>query len=441
MTKGTLTQAYTQLTWGGETLHAYDVGGVVENIAQSVSVSLNKSESAPTASFNITPNPAGFELFQRLKKEALDQPFEVTYGYLNGSKVGPMKFRFAGLELTTGHSPKLRLNGVGTVKGAWTDNKISYTMEQEMPLTAFPDFLKGKCGKGCKDMNFVWKGKAKEVAAEIKVKGNQVGRSPTTILTDTLRPHGIQLQVSDNIFAGEMVLSYSPVKKGELEIDKPEVNSSGVEAKPATRTVFIIGPGLMTNITRTQNFESGSTSTNFASSPESPNVAQTNQESVPQPQNAAPQTETAESSNTEGGTSGQPNPGSTNTGSTPAADDKEATAAIVKGIVTSLKFTVLMVPYMVGIKPRDLVAIPSLRSGGDRYIEDWEVTEVQYSMGNAGGVSIAISGQRPYTGEEHLLDSGTLEQVKSTVSSLVTPAQWNKFYWLQGPENDRPLAS
>ena len=441
MTKGTLTQAFTTLTWGGETLHAQQVGDFVENVAQEVSVNLNKGESAPTADFSITPNPAGMALFQKLKKESLDKPFVVTYGYLNSkSKAGPWSFRFAGLELTTGHQPRLRISGVSTVKGAWTDNKISYTMEQEMPLTAFPDFLKEKCGEGCKDMNFVWKGKAEQVAAEIMVKGNQVGRTPMTILTDVLRPHGIQVQVSDNAFQGEMVLSYSPIKEGELEIDKPTVNSGGVESKPATRTVFIIGPGLMTSITRTQKFNMGSSSTEFAASANSPNVAQTSQTNVPVPQSAGPQTSTAESSNTTGGTSGQDNPGSANTGSTKApADDTDATVAVGQGITTEVSFSVLMVPYMVGIKPRDLIAIPSLKGPGD-YIEDWEVTDVKYSMNNTGGVSISISGQRPYTGEQTLLDSASLESVKSTVKSLVTPAQWNKFYWIQGPDNDRPLA-
>ena len=177
------------------------------------------------------------------------------------------------MQLTTGHSPKLQISGVSTIKGAWTDNKVTYTMEKEMPLEAFPDFLKKKCGEGCKDLNFVWAGKAKEAAKQIKVKGNQVGRTPMVILTDTLRKHGMQVQVGDTAFAGEVVLSFSPSLQGELAKDKPEVNSEGVETKPGTRTVFIIGPGLMTNINRKQAFNVGSTTTAAAASPESPNVA------------------------------------------------------------------------------------------------------------------------------------------------------------------------
>ncbi len=442
---GTLTQAYTMLEWNGETLHAYDIGledGTKENIAQSVSVSLNKSDSAPTASFSITPNPAGFELFQKLKANALDKPFTITYGYLNSnSTMGPMKFRFSGVQLTTGHDPKLEISGTSVIKGAWTDNKISYTMEKEVPLTNYPEFVKEKCGTGCRDLSFKFVGEAKEKAASIMVKGNQMQRTPQNILVDVLRPHGMELQVGDNAFNGEIIISYDPAKAGELQKDKPEVNKAGLKPEPGKRKVFIIGPGLMENITRKQSFNTGSSATQNAASADSPNTPQTNQKAVAEPQNAAPQKDTAASSNTAGGTSGQSDPGSSNTGSSPAgADGKEASAALAKMLTTTCNFTVLMVPYMVGIKPRDLIAIPSLKGPGS-YIEDWEVQSVNYKQDDVGGVSISINGKRPYTGEDPLLDADTLSEVKSVVSNLKTPAAWNKFYWNQGPEVDRPLSS
>ena len=100
-----------------------------------------------------------------------------------------------------------------------------------------------------------------------------------------------------------------------------------------------------------------------------------------------------------------------------------------------------MVPYMVGIKPRDIVAIPSLKGPGD-YIEDWEVDSVQYKQDDVVGVSISISGKRPYTGEESILDAGSLADVQSTVASLTTPAAWNRLYWIQGQDTSiKPLSS
>ena len=440
---GTLTQAYTMLEWNGETLHAYDVGGTVENIAQNVSVKLVKSEAAPTASFRITPNPAGFELFQKLKASALDKPFTISYGYMSGSVMGPMQFKFSGVQLTTGHEPMLEISGTSVVKGAWTDNKISFTMEEEIPLSGYPDLLIEKCGEGCKDLSFSFVGEAATIAPTIMIKGNQMQRTPQNILADVIRPHGMQIQVSDNAFAGEMIIGYAPGKEGELMMDKPELATGAGTSAPLTRKVYVVGPGLMTNIKRTQKFNPGSTTTAGASNADNPNVPQVASAPVVQPQDPAPQTLTVESRNEAGGTTGQSNEGSGNSGSvTPAgAQGNEASAALAKMFTSSISFQVLMVPYMVGIKPRDLIAIPSLAGPGS-YIEDWEVKTVSYKQDDTGGVFISITGERPYTGEEPMLDGSTLGKVQAAVSSLTTPAAWNKFYWIQGPENDTlPLSS
>ncbi len=88
--------------------------------------------------------------------------------------MGPMKFRFSGVQLTTGHDPKLEISGTSIIKGAWTDNKISYTMEEKVPLEAYPEYIKEKCGTGCRDLSFKFVGEAKEKAASIMIKGNQM---------------------------------------------------------------------------------------------------------------------------------------------------------------------------------------------------------------------------------------------------------------------------
>ena len=98
-----------------------------------------------------------------------------------------------------------------------------------------------------------------------------------------------------------------------------------------------------------------------------------------------------------------------------------------------------MVPYMVGIKPRDILVVPSLKGPGS-FVEDWEVTSVSYKQDTTGGVRLSISGKRTYTGEEPMVDQATISQVEQTCASLTTPAAWNKLYWIQGPEADYPLA-
>ena len=115
-------------------------------------------------------------------------------------------------------------------------------------------------------------------------------------------------------------------------------------------------------------------------------------------------------------------------------DSKDARAAESKAQESTVDLSVPMLPYIVGIKPRDIIAIPSMKGPGD-WIEDWEVTGVQYSQSSNGSVDLSISGRRVYTpGGVAMMDAPTLAEVKATVATLRTPEKWAKFYWIQGPE-------
>ena len=85
-----------------------------------------------------------------------------------------------------------------------------------------------------------------------------------------------------------------------------------------------------------------------------------------------------------------------------------------------------MVPRNVGIKPRDILCIPSLEQGG--YIEDYEITSVSYQMESTGGVTINIQAERPFTGDENMLDAASIQMVRSIADGLDTPAKWNRSF-------------
>ena len=437
---GTLTQAYVNVTWAGNNLSAYDDGaGGLQCLAQNVSLNLNKGESVPKCSFEISPNPIGFALFQELKASALAEPFVVTIGYPESKTTLVNSFRFAGLDMTTGHSPKLKITGVSALKGCWTDNKISYTMEEPITLAEFPAFLQEKAGTCAASLKFSFVGGAATEAATVEVKANQTQRTPHVILMDTLRPRGMDLQVGDSAFGGEVVISYTPNKEGETAEDQPTVQDGSQPATPGKRAVYIIGPGLMENISRSQKFTEGNTTTDRAASTTGSNLNEPEQTGVVQP-GSAPQ-EDAANQETTTATKGKSNPSSAESGTvTPSGQDEAARVAFASILQSTCKLKVLMVPYMVGIKPRDLMVIPSLQGPGG-FLEDWEVDDVSYSQDSVGGVYVSVSGKRTFSGEEPMLDSGTVSAVESLCAGLTTPALWNQFYWVQGPAADYPLAS
>lgn len=434
MSIGLLLQPYAQIVWGGKNLSSYDDGsGERMPVAQNAKITLSKERAAPDGFFNIYPNPQGFQLFSELKNSNIDDPFEISFGFPNST---PFKqsFKFAGVGLQTGTDPKLGIIGVSAIKGCWTDVRISYTMEEEMSLKEFPDFLKKQIGECAKDVMIEFDGQAKEAAAEIKIKHNQIQRTPHVILTNVMRAQGMEVTVGST--AGKqptIVISYAFNVDGESERAQPSPAGGGAkDTSPTKRTIYILGPTLAQNITRSQKFNLGSNSTKAAASKNDVNVNETDTETVPNPQDASPQQEAVEDAGREAPTIGNANPSDSQTGTTEDGKlTKDARVKLSKMITTEVSAKFPMLPYMVGIRPRDILAIPSLKGPGN-FIEDWEVTEVTYQQNEAGGVSISLKGQRPYVGEETLMDEGSQAKVRAVVAQLQSLEAWEQFYWSGG---------
>ncbi len=438
---GRLIQQYVTVIWGDTNLSFIeDADGEVQIIAQEISFSLEEEGFAPSCEFSITPNPLGFETFNELKNNAIDKPIKITVGYPNGSNFTQV-FRYSGMNLTTGHAPKISVSAVSVLKGPMTDNRVSYTMEEPMTLKDLPEFLKKKAGDGAKNVKFVWKGSAEEYAASVEFQENQIERTPYSILTDAMRVHGIEVQPSDSAFDGSIILSRDPSFEGETTAEKPEVVSGAPSSEPGKKSVYIIGPGLMENLTRKQTFNMGQSNPKGGASKSKTASYEQDQKEIQTEKAGATQVITAQSDNKTGGTTGTSQKPSTMS-KTPSASSEEAKKgrqAATDGITTDLSFDCLMVPYLVGIKPRDFCAIPSLGGPGN-YIEDWSIKSTRYSQKATGEIRISISAVRPFTGQDNLLDGPTVEEVRATASTLTTPAKWNKFYWIEGDDPDYPLA-
>ena len=346
------------------------------------------------------------------------------------------KFNLASLDLTTGHDPNLSLTGVSSVKGAFTDNKVSFTMEEPIALCEFPDFLKEKAGEGAADLKFQFVGGAAQDCANIQIKRDAVNQSGQVVLTEVLKEHGMELRVHDTSIDDTMVISYPAAKPGELEEDKPQ--SPGSSPVSAKRTVHILGPGLMENIKRSQQYSSPqqADTTGGTSNKE---TAATETEAKGS-QAGGPSKAAAESSN-KAGTTGPANKpkARTATAEQGEADKEKARLAMGQKLAVTMNADFIMVPQIVGMKPGDIVAIPSIKGPAD-YIEDFEVTEISYTQEDTGFIRMSIKAERPYLGKQNMLDAGSVATVQARCQSLTHADAWNQFYWRQGPAVAWPLA-
>jgi hypothetical protein len=106
-----------------------------------------------------------------------------------------------------------------------------------------------------------------------------------------------------------------------------------------------------------------------------------------------------------------------------------------------LELRTFLVPALVGIKPYDIIYVPSLKKDKTvNDIEDWIVTRVNYTQTD-GGVEVTISGSRPYGLEGTLMNVASGQKFLAQANALKTIEDWEKYAWCIGsPESGNTTA-
>lgn len=423
MDVGKLTQPLVRLKWGDTDLTEYSAGGMrPQPIFYNVKITLEKTQSAPTLEFNFSPSPPAFQAFLDCKNGKIDQPITVDIGYAMGS-VMSLKFYYAGCSFSTGHEMDVTVYGVAPTKGAWTNNRINFTMEKPVPLKDFPALVKEKCGEACKDIKFEFVGKAKEDAAEIQIKHAVINQTPHRTIVDIARANGMLTSINPE---GNLVIHYSYNLKEEKEKDKPN-DPAKPKYDAVVRNVYIVGPGLLNSFRREQKFQVGNTTFDLDAAFTSPVAFEQDNAKVVQTTTKSGQSTSTPPKTT--ATSGQSQPSYAQSGTQKAAASlKDARAAWAQQSTTTGTGSFFMVPYLVGIKPRDFICIPSLNPD-DPYFEDWIVETASYEQKDEGGVEIAVTCTRPFPGEGLILAEADAKAVEGVLSGLRTTKDWHALYW------------
>jgi len=435
ITKGLLIQPYASVIFGDLNLTSYDQAGTGERerLAQNISLNFSMTEDVPSCEFEIAATADGFDVVGQIRKSdgIFTEVIDVAMGYEHLPEVTlEGKFLFAGLDFTTGQDPKLKFTLTSASKSAWTENKINFSMEEGIPLSEYPAFLQEKAGKGASLMKFKFVGQAAIDAPEFMVKQVRNNQTPQQILAETCKEFGMELRHGETFIDGTVVIGYPAAKKGELA-----TNDLVLEGKPTpgVRRIHILGPGLIENLSRKQSFTVGQSDTKGGAKSKATAASETENKRVTQ--NAPlPQQATAVSQ-PQVGVSGPSDKPQARSGIEKDSTKKfDARAAMAESLTMTLDAQFTMVPQVCGMKPGDILAIPSVKGPGD-WIEDYEVESVKYSQTSEGAVMMSVSATRPYVGTENLMDEESVLKVVARVASLTTADAWNAYYWRQGPKD------
>jgi 2-hydroxy-3-keto-5-methylthiopentenyl-1-phosphate phosphatase len=441
---GNLILPRCQIYWGTENLSLYSKGAFENNpqpLAFDATVQLQDSNSNPTGSFSWNPTGPAWEVYEKFvsSKAKIKEQIVIRFFYANGKSI-PFVFVWSGQEFSYGNdmSVKIKLKteldgftnaNIRSIAQAYDkDAKFLTAIEKTKKQYGVDDYkklirLSKQAEKDltaatlktyyAKDVTF---GDAVSNLAEQNgntIFANNIGQANNTILTP---------------FSWEAKQKESAVVEAKTDLQLPD---------PTVRYGFLLGPGIIDRIDRTMEWVQPQATPQAASAtqakpvPKAPGKPNSTQQNPP----ASPQAKTEETAKPTtapiGATTAKPNPGVQN------ADNKDGPTKqtlLQKEKGSTLSAQMFMAPVLVGIKPGDIVYVPSLQADNEKlFIEDWIVTSVSYTQSD-GNISLSVSASRPY-GLGNLINEKAGDYWRKKAASLKTLEDWGAYAWpasLQG---------
>jgi hypothetical protein len=378
-------------------------------------------------------NPTGpaYEVYEELVTSSQDTVIEVVFGYgaYNGPKIS-FGFNYSGTEITYGADMSIEVALSCRLAANTANGRSSMSIDQTDGT--FKD--KGKdaletlnaINNGYTDARKpIWTPCAEKDAKEVKVKQVQFkDQTNGSVNLNAQKELGNKVLLSNIGSDGEQII-FAPYT-WEAEKQCGGVLMPDIEPDPKKRYGYIIGPGIITSFTRKMEYAQESTDkTGTAGGTKVP----------PKPKKPKPTPATTDTGMTpEEERSSKPNDNSVQNASSPSntngiqysenpnGPQKQRLLNEEEGV--KMNATIFMCPAVTGVKPEDIVFVPSLK--GD-VIEDYKVSSVTYAQ-SGGVVSVSIQGSRTYSLNQPMYPEAAkpfLEKAKS----LTTLDAWEKFAW------------
>ena len=442
MTGGFLRNPRVRVLWGETNLSSYDGGGgLPENhsVVYDVEVDLSKEGNGPTATMKWDPTGPGYALYEKFIEENISQQISIEFFYTRGKKI-TFFFVWSGHRINYGNNMEVTVKMQSELAGLINANPRSTAQAGEeeagMSPTEMVEKAKEQFGLTSQE-DFVQYSPATLKSFEKIKLLNGYGKD-WTFGNNVAQ---IAKQTGDSLFAnnigGANLVFFAPYSwegsEGSEEVI-PATATSPSPPEPNLRYGYLLGPAIIDTITRDTDWKP----------PQQPNTKSPANQSLPvKPEAAATTTQTPpskpqeEEANADGAAASTTAPlGTSNGASNLNFTNKENELGPAKQIalnqegVSKLTLTAFMCPVLCGIKPNDIIFIPSLNG---EYIEDWIVESTSYNQSN-GSVSIGIQATRTYGSGTPMQESIAQQYLIQAIDNgLVGPnatlEAWESYAW------------
>lgn len=419
--------------WGDTNLSAYEIGdGQIEPLVYDVQCALTAdSNTAPTGSMSWNPSGPGFDKFNDFVSNKYKEKIKVKFWYVDGPEV-EFFFYYAGSDISYGLDMRIKVALSATSAFKSTATRSSFSQDK---APKFED--KGQNAlewqKAIKEAypespDVQWTDCAKQDAKEVQIRRVQVKDQTYGATTQNLQQQLGNTLFLSNIGTEAQLIAYAPLtyqaekKCGEIAERK------GKKIDPKQRYGYLLGPTIISTFNRKAAFSPPTAQKSSVSGqPKNPT-----QKKKPKPAPGSNPTQAAEDiekAQQEAKTSVQtPSSPSITKGlefsENPNGPAKQEALNEEEGIKLSAQL--FLTPSILGIKPQDVVYIPSLQEG-NKNIEDYKVISVSYQQSGAE-FTVSLEGSRTFGLSKPMWPEES-EKFLKKAQSLKTLDQWEQYTW------------
>jgi hypothetical protein len=457
---GFLNSPRVRVLWGDVNLSSYDGNQKFPKntpVVYNMQVDQSSENEGPTAEMKWDPSAAGASLYEWFvgQDKYMQKQITIEFFYSGGKKI-TFFFVWSGQSINYGNDMTITVKMQSELSGLVNSNvrNTAQAYDEKKGATAIEIANKSQKQFGLDKYNDLVKYNPVSKAYWDKVKMTTVYGNDWTFGNNLSQ---IAKQTGDMTFPNNIgkpnisimpPYSWKDPKGGKQEeiLDGSSDIGAGQAPDPSKRYGYILGPSIINSITRSSNWkppQQSNTNTpgtqvrardpktgRFISQkgvsggqkPAAPQVAQSNQDA------AAKKT-----SSPQGTANGRANLAVQNKDN-PYGPDRQNALNDEKG--SDLQLDTLMCPLLVGVKPHDILFIPSFTG---KFIEDWIVQSVGYNQDD-GRVNINIRATRTFGQQQSMNETASkkfkaLAESKNLIGPNATLEAWDTYAWSLPPKN------
>jgi len=442
---GNLIQGRVLVSWGDFNLSAYrgpgDKSLQYEPLVYDVEVQLQSQTNAPTGSFKWNPSGPAYAVYERLigDKEQLQKIIFIDFYYSGGKRLR-LAFVWAGQSISYGNDMTVTVYLRSELDGLINSNLRNVAQAYDKGESFLNSVVKAAKQYNVPSSLVRYNEVAKRDLEKAKLSTNY-GQDQTfgAFVANTVQQNG-NIAFANNIETANIVI-YPPFSwnKDTKVLNGATQISAGQGPKPENRYGYLLGPSLITSVRRDSQWQPPQQTTqntpNTQVRAERPRDKTTGQYLKRSAETQAEKT-SGPTSAVQGTALARPNPGVQNKDN---PDGPTKQNILNQEGTAQLQLETYMCPVLTGIKPLDIVYIPSLGKLDPKtgkyvyYIEDWIVDSVSYDQ-NDGRISLSISAKRTLGLGTPMVDAAAQDFLKyAKTNNLVGPGAtldaWDRYAW------------